>query len=599
MSNYTTRKLFWILFAILMLTTIPFLGDYDFNTKGEPREAIIPYTMLETGNWILPQNNGGDIPYKPPFLHWCIAAVSIISGQVNEFTSRFPSAIALILMSLFGFLFYAKRRNSEVAFVAAIVTFTATEIQREGVNCRVDMMLTFLIVSSLFAFYKWYESGMRHLPYLPILLMSLATLTKGPVGILLPCLVMGFFLLVKGIRFSRAFTVLAVSAILSLILPALWYIAAYRQGGQVFLDLVLEENLGRMTGTMSYESHVHSWPYNIGMILSGMLPWTLLVLFSLFGLRKFKDYMSLTHQDTETEEDALNDDEEDEERTGIKSYWNRAAEWLQGLPDVDIFTMFAAVIIFVFYCIPSSKRGAYLMPVYPFASYFIARYMFWLVNMRSKSIKIYGGVLSVIGLLLPILLIVIKTGIIPDTVFHGKHAVENVAMMHNIAETGNLRDLILMSITTVTCLYWWRMAGRKYSSGHVFAISALVVCIWFSINGVYKSPVMNAKSKKHLAAQIDRIAPESSGKMYEFMEAAMHSAGDMPHFFELNFYMRNRIGNFYRERPKSGYLLISPKDAEKYIPEFESHNYRFSLIYDPNVPNDIKAPQLYKFEKNV
>ena len=45
---------------ILLLCTIavvPFLGTFDYNTKGEPREAIVSLTMVESGNWIIPRND--------------------------------------------------------------------------------------------------------------------------------------------------------------------------------------------------------------------------------------------------------------------------------------------------------------------------------------------------------------------------------------------------------------------------------------------------------------------------------------------------------------------------------------------------------------
>ena len=97
------KKVFWCITLLSIVMLIPFLGLTDFNTKGEPREAVVAYTMLEHGNWILPINNGGDIPYKPPFFHWCIAFFSLLMGHVNEFTSRLPSAISLILMVMGGF----------------------------------------------------------------------------------------------------------------------------------------------------------------------------------------------------------------------------------------------------------------------------------------------------------------------------------------------------------------------------------------------------------------------------------------------------------------------------------------------------------------
>ena len=112
--NMDGKKSLFYLLLICTLTILPFLGLTDYHTKGEPREAIVAYSMLETGNWILPENNGGDIAYKPPFFHWMITAFSAISGSVTEYTSRLPSALALIVMTLVTFLFYRKRTGKEV-----------------------------------------------------------------------------------------------------------------------------------------------------------------------------------------------------------------------------------------------------------------------------------------------------------------------------------------------------------------------------------------------------------------------------------------------------------------------------------------------------
>ena len=79
---------------------LPWLGLTPFNTKGEPREAIVAVSMLQSGDWVLPVSFGGDIPYKPPFLAWCIAIVSWIAGGVSEYSSRLPSAIAAIALAV-------------------------------------------------------------------------------------------------------------------------------------------------------------------------------------------------------------------------------------------------------------------------------------------------------------------------------------------------------------------------------------------------------------------------------------------------------------------------------------------------------------------
>lgn len=69
--NIKYNKALWLIIILAIVMMIPFLGLTDFNTKGEPREAVVAYTMLEHGNWILPINNGGDIPYTAilPLVH--------------------------------------------------------------------------------------------------------------------------------------------------------------------------------------------------------------------------------------------------------------------------------------------------------------------------------------------------------------------------------------------------------------------------------------------------------------------------------------------------------------------------------------------------
>ena len=118
------NKTLWLLLIICLLTVVPLLGIYDYNTKGEPRESIVSYTMIESGNWILPRNSVGEMAYKPPFFYWTVAIVSAIWGEVTEFTSRIPSAVAYILLTIATFLFYGRRVDRKLALATALVSFT-------------------------------------------------------------------------------------------------------------------------------------------------------------------------------------------------------------------------------------------------------------------------------------------------------------------------------------------------------------------------------------------------------------------------------------------------------------------------------------------
>ena len=90
-----------VVVAVCAAMLVTFLPLTEYNSKGEPREAVVALSMLESGNWILPVNNGGDIAYKPPLFHWAVALCSLPQGYVSEATSRLPSALSLTVITIF------------------------------------------------------------------------------------------------------------------------------------------------------------------------------------------------------------------------------------------------------------------------------------------------------------------------------------------------------------------------------------------------------------------------------------------------------------------------------------------------------------------
>ena len=270
-----------LLTALCLVSVVLFLGLTPFNTRGEPREAIVAYSMLQDNNWILPVNNGDEIAFKPPVLHWLVALLSTLSGHITEFTARLPSALAATAIVVATFRFFAHRRDESVALLAALLTLTNFEVHRAAMTCRVDMLLSALIVMGLYDLYRWHERGLHGTPWAAWLCLAGAALTKGPVGIALPCAVPAVFLWIRGKGFFRVFFAFFGVAVAACILPALWYVAAYAQGGERFLGLVLEENVYRLMGKMTYASHENPAWYNVVTVVAGYVPYTLLVLLSL------------------------------------------------------------------------------------------------------------------------------------------------------------------------------------------------------------------------------------------------------------------------------------------------------------------------------
>ncbi len=559
-------SLFLLLLIISTLTIIPYLGLTDYHTKGEPREAIVAVSMLQNDNWILPINNGGDIAYKPPFFHWCIAALSLPGGEVTEFTSRLPSALAVIIMSLACFLFFAKRSRNDYAFLSTLLLLSGFEVHRAAMASRVDMVLTCFIVLALLQLYRWWESQLKGIPVWAILFMSIATLTKGPVGFILPCAVLGVFVLLQKVSLWKAIYKIVPIALLSCILPALWYYAAYQQGGEPFLQLVMEENFGRFFGKMSYSSHEQPIIYYIYITLAGWLPWSLLVLMSLFAF-KYK-----RPQGT------------------VKRYWEQFKQYITHMDKMRLFNLLAIVVIFVFYCIPKSKRSVYILPIYPFIAYFLAEYMLYLLKQKPKIWRIFSIFMAILGGTLLALIAGIKSGLVSHLVDPSSetgHYVNALSQYWDII-------FIITGLVIIFLIYDIYKSKRHltYNNRYLYSVVALFFGIQLMLDASILPAVLNAKSMKPFSDKVVSIVPE--GKIYAYVSQPMM------HFFIINFYAQDRVVEFEKEMPEDGYLLVGERDF-KYIQEHYGERYTFIPELRSNRKgNDVKDYiLLLDFQKNV
>lgn len=579
MVNFYKDKYFWLVALVSFLSLFLFLGSSSFHTRGEPREALVAQAMINDSNWTLPTTNGVDMAYKPPFFHWMIAATSSVVGEVNEYTSRFPSALALAAMVLVGYAFFAKRRGRELALLTALITLTNFEVHRAGVNCRVDMVLAAFMVLALYELYKWAEKKLRGVPWLGILFLSGAFLTKGPVGLVLPCAVVAAFCWIRGINFFRiCFSFIAV-ALAACVLPAFWYVAAWKQGGEPFLQLVLEENVYRFLGKMSYSSHENPWPYNVMTVITGFVPYTILLLLSLFTLKYTKV------------------------QSKPKEWWNKFVQWIKNMDDARLFSLLSITIMFVFYCIPKSKRSVYLLPIYPFIAYFIAEYLVWLIYNRPKSLKWFNNIMGGLMVLLSGIFIVVRCGLVPHSLFGGKHAAENLAYLAALENLpfgiGFLLALLPLAVAMWYFIYKNRECGCSCLEGVEkmrLAMQGIVMAfvLFIALDGIFQPAVLNVKSNKEDAHKIAQLAPQ--GYVYSYITNTVMA--NRMHPFTLNFYLGNRIVPFVDFAPHSGYVIIGDKEAQKF---YDTYSPQFNITMVEGIEfksNDFRdITHIYKFEK--
>lgn len=547
--------------VICLISVLPWIGLGDFSTKGEPREAAVAISMLESGNWVLPHSYADEFAFKPPMAHWLMAAFSYPQGYVSEFTSRLPSTLAFIVLAGFVLVFFGKRIvKFQEAFIATLLLITCVEIHRAAMTTRVDMLLTTFMVLGLFQLYRWEEKlELKGLPVVIPLLLGCAMLTKGPVGIVLPLLIFGVYLLMLGhYSYLVVFKAVLYAGISSLFLPLLWYIAAWKQGGDEFLNVVLAENFARFfhlsAPSISYDlGHENGAWYNLVTLTAGFIPWTFFFFFSLFGLKLNKPESSLKEL--------------------LGNIWTR----IRSMEKVRLFSLVALVIILFFYSIPSSKRSVYLMPAYPFISLFLAQYALYITEYRTKVTRVFAAFLASLVSVVMISFLLTVFGLIDPVAIIAQYTSKDSALSlvkmvsEELAHPCMLTYLVLFVNIVILIVLYYQMF-KKINIKILYAAIALTFAVNLLIDGVVMRSIRQGDSCRAFAERIKREYPLNKENVYVI--------NDLRHYrnlYGLNFYMGNIFHDLDKNSPRKGYFLIGEKDMEKMLSTYEG-KYKFHKL---------------------
>lgn len=570
-----------MMIVICIISVLPWIGLGDFSTKGEPREASVAISMIESGNWVLPQVYANEFAYKPPMAHWLMAAFSYPQGYVSEFTSRLPSTLAFIIMIGFVLVFLGKRIKFQEAFIATLLLITCIEIHRAAMTTRVDMLLTMFITLGLFQLYRWEDKlELKGLPVVIPLLLSGAVLTKGPVGLIVPLFVFGTYLLMLNkYGLLTIFKSLLYIGVASLFLPMLWYISAWKQGGDDFLNVVLAENFGRFFHTSSpainYDlGHENGVWYNFATLAAGFVPWTVFFFFSLFGLKLHKPAMSL--------------------KEIVKDCWQR----IRGMEKVKLFSLVAIVCILFFYSIPSSKRSVYLMPAYPFIAMFLAQYAIYITEYRTKVTRVFAAFVASLTTVILIAFLLTATGIIDPAVIVGQYTskastLDMVEQVSSILTSPGLLTIGILLFTFLALITVCYQMFKKINIKILYATIALTFAINMLIDGVIMRGIREGGSSRPFAERILKEYPLDKNNIY-----VMNTPKEYRNMYGLNFYMGNIFRNFEQELPASGYFLSGSKEIEKVIENY-GRQYSFTPLTSTgrNIQEIRQEIVLYSFTK--
>ena len=368
----------WIC-SILWIALVTFvavwlhLGSIGLVDETEPLFAEAARQMTVTGDWITPYFNGATRFDKPALVYW-IAAIAYKVIGVNEWSARFPSAIAATALTGLGFYTLRRFGFTRLALDSAHSPAPQTSLQlwlsaaigsalialnpqtivwgRTGVS---DMLLNGCMGSALLAFFIAYAQpdrpkaqGRWYLAF--YVLTALAVLTKGPVGAIVPGLIVLIFLLyvgklrpvLKEMRLLRGGLVFAAIA-----LP--WFALVIQANGEVYINAFFGyHNFERFTQVVNH--HSAPWYFYFLVVPIGFLPWSIHLPVAIARLE----------------------------------FWQRR-QWQQQprSAQLGLFAWVWFVVIFGFFTIAVTKLPSYTIPLLPAAAIMTA--LFWSDEMtRSR-----------------------------------------------------------------------------------------------------------------------------------------------------------------------------------------------------------------------
>lgn len=232
----------------IALFVIRLTGLSDLEGYAQHRNIGYVLDAIGNGNWLVQYDIEGRILSKPPLHTWLVAGSALLFG-IERPALALPSLLSILALSLLVFEFGRRRFGQLAGGLAGVAVLMAPMVAKHIALLRSDPLFALLVALAALAALRAWEKGGGWLPFW--LVAGLATLTKGPLGLILAA--GGLLAWFWERRSDPAMPPLRGShwsgVLLFLALPLLWFLAAWWQEGQVLIDKMLrDELLGHATG---------------------------------------------------------------------------------------------------------------------------------------------------------------------------------------------------------------------------------------------------------------------------------------------------------------------------------------------------------------
>lgn len=446
---------------------LPGLFDVDEAVYAESARE-----MMETGDLVTPQYNFTNRYDKPVLFYWLITAAYKIFG-VTEFAARFWSALFGVALVLMCYFILHRLGYSRWGAISALILATSLEIIVLSHAAITDMTLTFFITVSIFCFFLGYteDGSFKRWWYRGFYISAaLAVLTKGPVGLIIPVLVIIAFLLLSGrlietVKGMRIFS----GGIIFLIISLPWYITEIWINGWEYIDaFFIKHNFTRYTGVVS--GHGEPAYYFIPVILLAFFPWSVFLPYALY--KYFPRNMPKGH--------------------------------LQRKESMLLFSLVWFLVIFAFFSLSKTKLPGYIAPLSPAIAIMVGSIWNEYMSATKKSLLPTGLVFSLFSLIIVGLFIAVSISLLPTFLEDSKTM---FALFNEPIDWGG--SLYLISTAIAGGILFFSLVVWLYQRTFAFGVMVGMVTLLTYFLFTYLMPVAD----KYLQSTLRDFARVASNRL--------------------------------------------------------------------------------------
>ncbi len=311
------------------------LWAYALMDVDESRYVLMAKDMFNTKDFMTLYLNGDYFFEKPPLFFWAECLSFALFGHINEFTARFPVALAGTLCAYMTYFMGRKIVSRTYGVVSSLMLATSLEFLILAKFAILDISIAMCVWFSLcFGMLTNFceEKNKKYFWWLFYIFSGFAVMAKGIPGFIVPFGAMFFIALVsKNFKeiFKPQYFLVGMGLFLLITLP--WHLVMLKLHDPLFFnEYIIKHHIERFFGEDTLGRKQPFYFYFV-TILWGFFPWILSTL-AVFGRKIYKKDYNLDLTDTR---------------------------------KFLLYNGIIAVFILLFFSISDTKLITYILPIYP------------------------------------------------------------------------------------------------------------------------------------------------------------------------------------------------------------------------------------------